>query len=254
MIKTIQFLLCTGLVMQFNQTIAQDQDSTTVPMISEEDTSVSKSYKGTTSASLQITSNYIWRDYIFDYWAIQPNTDYSFGESGFSVNFWSSFGVNYQTVDLQISSSVFYGDTIGKRIQYSIGLLHYLAPVNVNLVDSTVSSYKTNFSEVTISFSRPDSLLSPRVISYVTNTGEVYSNFSINRDFLISKKRTISLLSSIGYRFGDLYENNGFRDFNFEISSPINLRYTSLLLYARFTHIIRPNLSRFQVGTVIAFN
>ena len=195
------------------------------------------------------TSNYIWRDAISNYAAIQPSATYTFGKSGFSMNFWSSFGANYETSDLEISTTLNYNFSVTKQVNANFGLIHYIAPI---LSDGVNYFLGTNFSEFFIGINFPN-FLQTNLNVFITDAGVIYQNISFGQNIPVFKNHVLTVNSSLGYRINETFNTNGFRDFNFTISMPLKFKYINLVLFSSFTHVIKPNINTYQVGINFVF-
>ncbi len=198
------------------------------------------------SLSTLYTTNYIWRDAITDYAAIQPSATYSFGNSGFSVNFWSSYGVHYKTNDLEISTTFSYGFSVTEGLSANVGFVHYVAPI---LSSGSGFNMDTNFSEYFFGISLSQASLSV----FMKNNGGIYSNLSFSRSIAIHDKLSLTLNSSLGYRTNDPSDAGGFRDLNFTVSLPLKLKYINFGLFSSVTRVVEAKVTAYQVGINFQF-
>ena len=184
--------------------------------------------KNVTNLSITATSNYIWRDIVTNYGAIQPSTDYVFGKSGFSLNIWSSFGINHDTNDLEISSTLNYNWDISKHINTSIGGVYYYAPAIEGVSNS-------NFGELYLNVTLPKVVLQPSATIFVSDAKAFYTRITMAHQLYSWKRNTISLDGSLGYRFNDSNDNNGVRDINLGASASFELNDLTITLFSRAT-------------------
>lgn len=210
--------------------------------------------------STRLTSNYIWRDAISNYSAIQPSAGYTFGNSGFSFNFWSNYGTNSKTNDLEIATTVSYSHALSDQSNIFFGYIHYLAPIleeGVNENSQRTYNEDTNSSEVMLGVSFPFHSLNISQTNFFSNTRELYSNLGIGKQFNFYKNQQFTVNTSLGYRAGssstDEGGGNGFRDLVFSLSYPIQTKHTTFNVYISSTHILKTREGAYQLGIDFTF-
>lgn len=196
------------------------------------------------------TTNYIWRDAVGNYSALQPSASYTFGKTGFSLNFWSSFGTRYNTNDLEISVTLSYTFLVTKQLNLSLGVIHY--PTSVLASDNNTVFFAKNFSEFFFAISTPG-FLQANLYTYITNKGVIYSNIAVAKTLPVGKKYNLDLNASLGHRIQGFHRHNGFRDANFTVSAPVNTPYVDLGLFASVTYVVRRETTHYQAGINFVF-
>ncbi|MDO5970504.1 hypothetical protein Q4Q35_11870 [Flavivirga aquimarina] len=187
------------------------------------------------------TTNYIWRDLVSGYPAIQSNTNYAFGKSGFSINIWSSFGADYDTNDLEISSALNYNYAISKRVTTSLGVVYYYAPAIAGLRNS-------NFGEVYTGIALPSTFLQPNITVFVSDSGSFYTSLALQKQLYSWKKNSMAITGSLAHRFNNTKETNGWRDFNLGVSTSFTRNTLTISIFLRTTRIIEQNTNHIQAG------
>ena len=140
---------------------------------------------------IDFVTNYIWRDEIYDYPAIQPSVDYSFGESGFSMNIWSSIEADYETNNIEVVPSLSYGLDI-KKLSFSSGLIFYTAPedkpdTNSNSVEVMLASGLSTLFNPTLEFYRD------------LEGGDIYLSFNIEQAIISQEQFSFNINGHVGY-------------------------------------------------------
>lgn len=264
--KTFSFILflfgicVTGIAQNpaFNDSIRFDQDSiqsSDLPIETTQEDS-SRNLLENLSVSAMYTSNYIWRDYIFDYPAIQPSIDYTLGESGFSFNLWGSFFVMDDSSDIQISPSAYYSNGLGNNFVYTLGLIQYLNP----------SKYMPRSSEFILNLGLPNLPLSPSLNNYVHYNKNadldaaitVYSLFALEHSFTLNNDKSLLVNSSLGARFNSEIDTKEIlRDFNFGLSMPFEGKRMTFILFSSYTYAFQLEVNKqnnFQAGINFVLN
>lgn len=203
--------------------------------------------KTRTNINFQIyaTTNYIWRDDILDYAAIQPSTTYSFGQSGLSLNVWGSVGAGFETNNLEGSLTFNYTQAVSKNVTASFGMVYYYAPVIEGLSNS-------NFGEIYTSIALPSIFLQPSITSFVSDQGAVYSSFSSSQQLYGWKSGDVGFNGALGHRFNDVTDNNGFRDLSFGVYTTFQIVDGMVRISLQSTRILPQSTIHFQVGINIA--
>ena len=208
------------------------------------------STKNNFSLSTRYTTNYIWRDIIARYPAIQPSATYTFGKSGLSLNFWSSYGTRSKSNDLEISTTISYSYTISEKSSLVVGYIYYLGPILGNARVGYITD--TNFSESMLGLRFKLFSLNTRVTSFLNNKGALYSNINLGRGINIWKDQQFMLSASLGYRTGSNFLSKGFRDLTFRLATPIKSKYINFNLFLSSTKILKTKWKGYQIG--IDFN
>ncbi len=196
---------------------------------------------------LYTTTNYIWRDIVSDYEAIQPSVTYTFTRIGLSLNVWNSVGMDPKTNDLETSITLNYDYALNDDLLFSIAGIYYYAPVSIaEKLDNT------NFYEVmgSIQYSKP---WNPRLSIYINDNKALYTIFNIRETIFNWKGYPIDINGSIAYR-SNADEANGLRDSVLSIATSKNISQgISASLTAGIVYVIREKVSSYQIGLTIAF-
>lgn len=202
------------------------------------------------SLSTRLTSNYVWRDIISNYPALQPSASYSFGSTGFAFNFWSSYGTRRKSNDLEISTTFSYTYKLSKNSSFFVGYVYYLAPVLGNENDGY--NLDTNFSEAMIGVNFNLMKFQVNNTNFFSNKGEWYSNLGFTRQVSVFQQ-PFTFQGSLGYRSGSKSINDGFRDFTCRVASPISIPYVKLNVFIAATTVLRTKKDAFQIGIDFTF-
>ncbi len=198
-----------------------------------------ESIKNNVDYDVTLTSNYIWRDFLFDYEAVQTNVTFNYKDTGLYFNAWNSVG-NIKNNDIQTTLTLGYTKTL-KNIELGTALIlyHPTAPGS---------------REVLISATFPIKNISTAINLYAANNEAVYFSLGIPGQKLFSiKKHPIIFNTSLAYRTNDIPINNGFRDLNVGISTPIETKYFTISIYSTYTNVLAQNRTRLQVGANVSF-
>jgi len=196
--------------------------------------------QSTTQLQIDFTSNYIWRDFIYGFVAAQPSADHTFGKTGFSLNVWSSFGLDFNTVNLEVIPSLTYSFTAGKKLDLALGIIYYTAPqytATEIYIYSGISSFP----------------LAPSLEVYYDLNEVFYMSLSLGQTLYDLAKNQIDLNASIGYRALSNLNDNGLRDLNFGISMPFESKYITYTVFSRLTYIPDLNITQIQGGISVLF-
>jgi len=191
--------------------------------------------------SIGTTTNYIWRDAVTNYSAIQPSVTYTFKNADLYLNIWNSFGARSNTNDLE--TSVTLGGSIfnNENIELSTAFIFYASPF-------------PNFGEFMTSIAFPIKNSKPILNMFFTDKRAIYTSFGILEHEIFHIKNSIVLLdTSFSYRFNDIEINNGFRDFNIGISTPVDFKHFTASIYTRLTRIIDLKSNHMQFGVNFNF-
>ena len=188
---------------------------------------------------LTLTSNYIWRDFLFDYEAIQTNITFNYKKTGLYFNAWNSVG-----------------NTKGNDIQTTLTLGYTKALKNVELGAALILYHPTfpGSREILISAAFPIKKVNTFVNIYTADNEAVYFSVGIPGQKLFSIKRhPIVFNTSLGYRTNDITINNGFRDLNVGLSMPIETKQFTISFYSTYTNVLAQDRTRLQIGANVYF-
>ncbi|MFC5045265.1 hypothetical protein ACFSTE_17140 [Aquimarina hainanensis] len=219
------------------------------PMISKISDTPTKEPPSVLDFQLYVTSNYIWRDIVTDYEAIQPSTTYTLYDTGLSLNIWTSFGIKSTTHNLETSVTMSYQNEIARNISFSIGGVYYYAPA-----DSALGvEYNTNFYEVTAGIGYTK-YLNPYLQIYVNNKEEIYTILTVNETLFKKKGKYIDLSGSVAYRSNTVSiegipATDGFRDATLRLAAHTTLHKKAVVSFSLgTTYIIAEKTTHYQAG------
>lgn len=173
-----------------------------------------------------VMSKYIWRG--FDLYsnnnpAFQPSLTYSFGESGFSVNVWTSFALgerefykDYDEIDLTLD----YAFSLSDNVDMSVGFIqygYYFGGKDVYKEATTQEFY--------LSAGLPNAFLAPNLtVFYDVNVGSgLYVMLQGTHSIPLSETIGLDLTACLGYNGKQFIEESGFSDLMFKASFPIKI-------------------------------
>lgn len=171
---------------------------------------------------VDVASRYIWRGFDLNpnkKPVIQPSIDLAFGQSGFSLNLWSS--ISFVSKDLnEFDLTLTYANDLSKDVSLTAGFIHYAWYLTENFKFENDTSH-----EVFLSIESPTVFLHPSLsIYYDFTVGDgIYLLLEIGQSFPIFKKFGADLSVSLGYNGGQwLTEGSdpGFSDLNFGLTIP----------------------------------
>jgi uncharacterized protein (TIGR02001 family) len=185
-------------------------------------------------------SRYIWRGFDLNPHkkpVIQPSIDFAFGQSGFSLNLWSS--ISFVSKDLnEFDLTLSYSTDLSKDISLAAGLIHYAwyLTENFNIKDDTSH-------EVFLSIKSPTIFLRPSLsIYYDFTAGDgIYLLLEIIHSFPLFEKLGTDLSASLGYNGGQwLAEDSdpGFSDLNFGLTLPFQTGPFQISAFANYTIVL----------------
>ena len=188
---------------------------------------------------ITLTSNYIWRDFLFDYEALQTNITFNYKDTGLYFNAWNSVG-NTGGNDLQTTLTLGYTKSY-KNIEFGTALILY---------HPTFPGSR----EILISTTFPIKKINTSVNLYAADNEAIYFTIGIPGQKLFTlKKYPIIFNTSLAYRTNDIAINNGFRDLNVGISMPIETKHYTFSIYSTYTNVLAQDRTRLQVGANVYF-
>ncbi len=184
------------------------------------------SIAGTVSGQIDLVSRYIWRGFDLlpdNHAAVQPSLTVDLGESGLSLNIWSSFALAQRDtfrysdeIDLTLS----YTFKVAEGWELSAGFIHY------GFWFANDFRFKDNTSqEVYATISTTALSLSPRLsIYYDFNLGSgIYVCLSGSQVLMVSEKVNVEFGGLIGFNSKQFIDKTGFSDIDFYVKLPLTL-------------------------------
>ncbi len=185
-------------------------------------------------------SRYIWRGFDANphkKHVIQPSVDIAFGQSGFSLNLWSS--ISFVSKDLnEFDLTLSYATDLSKDISLTAGFVHYAWYLRDNFKFKDDTSH-----EVFLSVESPTVFLHPSLsIYYDFTVGDgIYLLLAVNHAFPLFHKFGANLFASLGYNGGQwLAEGSdpGFSDLNFGLTLPFQNGPFRVAAFANYTIVL----------------
>lgn len=185
-------------------------------------------------------SRFIWRgfDLTNNTACLQPQLNFEFGESGFTLNIWGSFALadrsRLKTSD-EIDLTLTYSFRTGEHISLQTGIIHY----GYYFVQG-FSFRKSTTQEVFICAGFPKLPLSPTFsLFYDWNLGKgLYASAGIEHILAVSQNADLELGATLGYNHRQYISGSGVSDLVIKAALPIRFK---------------PVTFSFQAGYVIVF-
>jgi uncharacterized protein (TIGR02001 family) len=189
---------------------------------------------------IDFASRYIWRGFDLNPYkkpVLQPSMDLELGQSGFALNFWSSFSfVSRELNEFDLTFS--YNKDLTKDVSIEAGLIHYAWYFTENFKFKDDTSH-----EVFLSVGLTDIFLEPALTFFYDFTvGDgLYIQLDIGHSFPILKNLELALSSSLGYNGGQwLAEGSdpGFSDLNFGLDLPFAAGRFQAVAFFNYTIVL----------------
>jgi hypothetical protein len=181
---------------------------------------------GAVSAQVDLVSRYIWRgfDLLPDHHAaIQPSFTVDLGESGFSLNVWSSFALAQRGVfkySDEIDVTLAYAFKVPEGWELTAGFTNYGYWFANNF------KFKKNTSqEVYATVAKTDLPLSPKLsVYYDFNLGSgLYVTLGGSYELKINEKGSLQMGGLIGFNSKQYIDKMGFSDIDFYAKVPLTM-------------------------------
>ncbi|MCJ7581059.1 MAG: TorF family putative porin [Candidatus Aminicenantes bacterium] len=185
-------------------------------------------------------SRYIWRGFDLNpnkKPVIQPSIDIAFGQSGFSLNLWSS--ISFVRKDLnEFDLTLSYAADLSKDLSLAAGLIHYAWYFAENFKFEDDTSH-----EVFLSIGSPTLFLNPSLsIFYDFSAGDgIYLLLEIGHSFPLFENLGADLSASLGYNGGQWLDKGtdpGFSDLNFGLTLPFQNGPFQISVFANYTIVL----------------
>jgi hypothetical protein len=181
---------------------------------------------GAVSAQVDLVSRYIWRGFDLlpdNHAAIQPAFTVDLGESGFSLNVWSSFALAQRGVfkySDEIDLTLEYAFKMPEGWELSAGVIHY------GYWFAEDFKFKDHTSqEVYATVARTDLPLSPELcVYYDLNLGSgLYVTLGGSQEWKMSKKVNVEVGGVIGFNSRQYIDKTGFSDIGLYARLPLTV-------------------------------
>ncbi|MCJ7525925.1 MAG: hypothetical protein MUP71_12005 [Candidatus Aminicenantes bacterium] len=179
---------------------------------------------GAVSAQVDLVSRYIWRGFDLlpdNHAAIQPAFTVDLGESGFSLNVWSSFALAQRGVfkySDEIDLTLEYAFKMPEGWELSAGVIHY------GYWFAEDFKFKDHTSqEVYATVARTDLPLSPELcVYYDLNLGSgLYVTLGGSQEWKMSEKVNVEVGGLIGFNSRQYIDKTGFSDIGLYARLPL---------------------------------
>jgi len=193
-----------------------------------------------------LVSSYIWRGFDLNPYerpVLQPSINTSLGDTGLSLELWSSFSFENQELH-EVDFTLAYQKILGKHLEIGAGIIHYgwyFTP-DFRFEDDTTH-------ELFLSAALPGSILSPGLaVFYDFHNGKgVYVLLQSDFEAELHSRLSLGLHASLGYNAGQWLAEGvdpGWSDLNLRASFPISLGDFQVMPYAQYTFVLLEAISR----------
>ena len=181
---------------------------------------------GAVYGQVDLVSRYIWRGFDLlpdNHAAIQPSLTIDLGESGFSLNVWSSFALAHRDVfrhSDEIDVTLSYVFQIAESWEVTAGFTNY----GYWFADDF--KFKDNTSqEVYVTVARTDLPLSPQLsVYYDFNLGSgLYVTLGGSHELKVNEKVSVEMGGLIGFNSRQYIDKTGFSDIDLYAKVPLTV-------------------------------
>jgi len=186
---------------------------------------------GAVQGQVDLVSRYVWRGFDLlpdDHAAIQPSLTIDLGESGFSLNLWSSFALAQRGMfkySDEIDVTLSYDFKMPEGWELSAGLIHYgyWFAEDFNFKDATSR-------EVYATVAGTDLLLSPTLsVYYDFNLGSgLYVTLGGSHEFKLNERASMEMGGLIGFNSRQYIDKTGLSNVDLYIKAPLVLGRVTL--------------------------
>ena len=208
---------------------------------------------GTVAIQADLVSRYIWRGFVLlpdNHAAIQPSLSIDLGESGFSLNVWSSFALAQRGVfkySDEIDVTLSYAFKMPEGWELTAGFTNY----GYWFADDF--KFKDNTSqEVCATIAKTDLPLSPTLsVYYDFNLGSgLYVTLGGSHELKINEKVSLEVGGLIGFNSKQYIDKTGFSDIDLYAKLPLTVGKLTL---APSLNVMIPLLDEVNEDTEIWF-
>lgn len=192
------------------------------------------------SCQIDTMSRYIWRG--FDLFApnnpaFQPSATYTFGESGFSANVWTSFSLGDRRIykyDDEIDLILTYVFKTPEDYRLSVGLIHYGW-----YFDRNFTFRHSTTQEFFVTAGLLKAFLQPSLSVYydVTMGTGLYISLKIGQSVNLTDDLPLNLSACLGYNSRQWIEASGLSDLTFCASLPIKAGALTIAPLVNYTFV-----------------
>ena len=178
------------------------------------------------SGQVDLVSRYIWRGFDLlpeNHAAVQPSLTVDLGESGFSLNIWSSFALGqrgmFKYAD-EIDLTLAYAFKAPEGWEWTAGFIHYGSWFAEGF------TFRNNTSqEIFVTIARTDLPLSPTLsVYYDFNLGSgLYITIGGSQELKLSDRIRMEMGGLIGFNSRQYIDRTGFSDIDLYARVPLTL-------------------------------
>ena len=176
-----------------------------------------------TVLNIKYCTNYVWRDDIADFQALQSTTTYTTKNEKWQFDIVTSMELYYKSNDIEITPGIRHIYTSEKNIRFSSGLWYYFVG-DIGGEDPTITfeAYEEiNFMAF---------FLNPIFTLYLSDIGEGYTTIYFSQSLASKKENEPYVYTLLGYRFGGIQLRNGFREIVLGVGYPLRIKKNTILL------------------------
>ena len=181
---------------------------------------------GTVSGQIDLVSRYLWRGFDLlpeNHAAVQPSLTVDLGESGFSLNIWSSFALGqrgmFKYAD-EIDLTLAYAFKVPEGWEWTAGLIHY------GYWFAEDFKFKDHTSqEIFVTIARTDLPLSPALsVYYDFNLGSgLYITLGGSQELKLSDRIRMEMGGLIGFNSRQYIDTTGFSNIDLYAKVPLTV-------------------------------
>ena len=185
-------------------------------------------------------SKYIWRG--FDLYAdnnpaFQPSVTYTFGESGFSLNLWTSFALGERSIykyDDEIDLTLAYDFQLSENFDLSVGFTHYGW-----YFDREFSLKNSTSQEFFVAAGLPQVFLEPSLTIYydVAMGSGLYALLKGGHTISLSETIDLAFSAGLGYNSRQFTDESGLSDLTIGLNLPIKLGEWTIAPMINYTFV-----------------
>jgi len=208
---------------------------------------------GAFAGQIDLVSRYIWRGFDLlpdNHAAIQPSLTVDFGESGFSLNIWSSFALAQRELfkySDEIDVTLSYAFKVPEGWELTAGFTNY------GYWFANDFKFNNNTSqEVYAMVAKTDLPLSPQLSAYYDfNLGSgLYVTLGGSHELKVNERLSVELGGVIGFNSRQYIDKTGFSNIDFYASVPLTV---GKLLLTPSLNVTIPLLDEVNEGMEIWF-
>ena len=186
---------------------------------------------------VDMSSRFIWRGFDLNPQnkpVLQPSVTFTLGESGLSLNLWSSFSFVSKDLD-EVDATLSYDFQLSEGVAMTVGLIHY----GWYFVDGfTFKDHTTQELYATLGFQRLP--LAPELSVYYDfgNGDGLYLKLAVSHSLRLSEELNLDLSASLGYNDNLWITDSGLSDLNVGAAVPFKIDNVTVSPFLNFTLVL----------------